>query len=49
MNRLNDFEKKEFLMNHWTPSKGFKFPYSEQGGKNPQKVYLGWQHISGEK
>ena len=49
INRLNDFEKKEFLINHWTPSKWFKFPYSEKGGNNPQKAYLSWQHISGEK
>ena len=41
---LSDFEKKEFLTNHWLPDDSFQFPYSNKG---KQRVYLNMRHITG--
>ncbi|XP_065654577.1 52 kDa repressor of the inhibitor of the protein kinase-like [Hydra vulgaris] len=45
--KLNDLEKKKLMTEHWMPDSSFKYPYTMKGGKNPQKVYLGLQHLSG--
>jgi hypothetical protein len=45
--QLTDNDKLTLLENHWMPPTGFKYPHTLKGGKRPQKVYLGQQHISG--
>ena len=47
VNKLTDNEKLRLLENHLMPPDDFQYPYTPKGGKRPQKIYLGRQHISG--